>query len=319
MRIAVLVLDGVFDTGLAAVLDALALARGFSGESTQFAVRTVGVRRRVKTGQGLAMALDAVPSRAPELVVVPALGAKSPDALDVALAKPEAIDAAALLRSWRTDGARVAAACTATFLLASTGLLDGKAATTTWWLAPAFRERFPQVELDEGRMIVDARGVVTAGAALAHLDLALWIIRRASPTLARTVARHLTWDQRASQGAYVMPDHVAHADPLVARFEAWARKHLAEFTLAAAARAVGASERTLERKVSAVLGKSPLAFVRDLRVEHARHLLESTNRGIDDIATRVGYSDGVTLRKLLRDKTGRGVRELRGQAAKRRA
>jgi transcriptional regulator GlxA family with amidase domain len=318
MRIAVLVLDGVFDTGLAAVLDALALARGFSGESTQFAVRTVGVRRRVKTGQGLAMALDAVPSRAPELVVVPALGAKTPDALDVALAKPEAIDAAALLRSWRTDGARIAAACTATFLLASTGLLDGKAATTTWWLAPAFRERFPEVQLDEGRMIVDARGVVTAGAALAHLDLALWIIRRASPTLARTVARHLTWDQRASQGAYVMPDHVAHADPLVARFEAWARKHLAEFTLAAAARAVGASERTLERKVSAVLGKSPLAFVRDLRVEHARHLLESTNRGIDDIATRVGYSDGVTLRKLLRDKTGRGVRELRGQAAKRR-
>lgn len=318
MRIAVLVLDGVFDTGLAAVLDALALARGFSGESTQFAVRTVGVRRRVKTGQGLAMALDAVPSRAPELVVVPALGAKTPDALDVALAKPEAIDAAALLRSWRTDGARIAAACTATFLLASTGLLDGKAATTTWWLAPAFRERFPEVQLDEGRMIVDARGVVTAGAALAHLDLALWIIRRASPTVARTVARHLTWDQRGAQGAYVMPDHVAHADPLVARFEAWARKHLAEFTLAAAARAVGASERTLERKVSAVLGKSPLAFVRDLRVEHARHLLESTNRGIDDIATRVGYSDGVTLRKLLRDKTGRGVRELRGQAAKRR-
>lgn len=313
MRIAVLVLDGVFDTGLAAVLDALALARAFSSEPSQFAVRTIGVRRRVKTGQGLSMSLDTRPATAPELVIVPALGAKSPDALDVALAKPEARDAGALLRSWRDDGTRVAAACTATFLLASTGLLDGKPATTTWWLAPAFRERFPEVALDESNMIVDARGLVTAGAALAHLDLALWIIRRTSPTIARTVARHLTWDHRPSQGAYVMSDHVAHTDPMLTQFEAWARKHLAAFTLAGAARAVGASERTLERRVHAALGKSPLSFVRDLRVEQARHLLESTDRGIDEIATRVGYSDGVTLRKLLREKTGRGVRELRGR------
>lgn len=313
MRIAVLALDGVFDTGLAVVLDAFALANAFAGAS-RFEVTRVGVRRRVKTGQGLALDVVPPPAAAPELVFVPALGAKSPQALDVALAKADATDAAALLRAWRGAGTRVAAACTATFLLAAAGLLDGKPATTTWWLAPAFRERFPEVALDEARMIVEAPGLVTAGAALAHLDLALWVIRRSSPSVARTVARHLTWDRRPSQGAYVMPDHLAHTDPTVTRFEAWARRHLAGFTVGAAARAVGVSERTLERRVHGALGKSPLSFVQDLRVEQARLLLETTDRSIDEIATRVGYRDGVTLRTLLREKTGRGVRELRGRS-----
>ncbi|HET6583755.1 MAG TPA: helix-turn-helix domain-containing protein [Nannocystaceae bacterium] len=311
MRIAVLVLDGVFDTGLAAVLDAFALADMLGARSTRFEVTRVGVRRRVKTGQGFVVPLDPAPARAPDLVLVPALGAKSPGALDEAIARTEARDACALLREWRAAGSRVAAACTATFLLAASSLLDGKPATTTWWLAAAFRERFPAVALREGEMIVASSDLVTAGAALAHLDLALWVIRRRSPALARTTARHLTFDRRLSQGAYVMPDHIAHSDELVERFEAWARRHLAGFTLGAAARAVGTSSRTLERRVHRVLGKSPLAFVQDLRVELAMAQLESSDRSVDEIAVRVGYRDGGTLRTLLREKTGRGVRELR--------
>lgn len=306
-----LVLDGVFDTGLATVLDTLELANAFAKGTTRFSVTRVGVRRRVKTGQGLSVALPSLPRRVPELVVVPALGAKTPAALDIALASSEARDASALLQQWKAAGSRVAAACTATFLLASTGLLDRKAATTTWWLARAFRERFPQVKLDESKMIVDAAGLVTAGAALAHLDLALSIVRRKSPALARTTAKHLTFDRRASQGAYVMPDHLAHSDPLVERFEAWARRHLQGFSMGAAARAVGASDRTLERRVRRALGKSPVSFVQDLRVQDAMLQLETTDRSLDEIATRVGYRDGVTLRTLLREKTGRGVRELR--------
>ena len=101
------------------------------------------------------------------------------------------------------------------------------------------------------------------------------------------------------------------SDPLVARFEEWARRHLASFSIGAAARAVGAAERTLERRVRAVLGKSPVSFVQDLRVAQAVHRLQTTDESIEDIAARVGYSDAVTLRTLLRRRTGRGVRELR--------
>ena len=73
---------------------------------------------------------------------------------------------------------------------------DGRVATTTWWLGPFFRERFPRVELDDSRMIVESGRFATAGAALAHLDLALWLVRRRSPALATLTARYLILDAR---------------------------------------------------------------------------------------------------------------------------
>jgi transcriptional regulator GlxA family with amidase domain len=167
------------------------------------------------------------------------------------------------------------------------------------------------VALEDGSMVIDDGGVITAGAALGHLDLALFVVRRARPGLARTTAHHLTYDARVSQAAYAMPDYVVHADRTVEKFEAFARRHLADFSLAEAARALAIGERTLERRVRKVLGKSPLSYVQDLRVEYAVQRLESTDASIEEIAGDVGYSDGVTLRTLIRKKLGRGVRELR--------
>ena len=313
MQVSVLVLDGVFDTGLSAILDTLQtaneLAEGKRGPC--FRVTVTGLRRSAKTQQGWRVPLAPLPRTRPDVVVVPALGAKSPSTLGPALLRKEVTEAAAVLKAWSHGGTLVAAACTGTFVLGQSGLLDGKRATTTWWLAPYFRESFPLVVLEESRMVVDSQGLVTAGAALAHIDLALWLVRRKSASLARSVAHFLTFDGRPSQAAYVMQEHLAHADPLVEKFEAWARRHLSEFSLASAARSVGTSERTLERRLHAVLGKSPLSFVQDLRVEQAIHRLHTTAQSIDEIADAVGYQDGGTLRILLRKKTGRGVRELR--------
>jgi transcriptional regulator GlxA family with amidase domain len=320
MRISVLALDGVFDTGLSVVLDTLetanSLAEG-SRKGAPFEVTVLGLRSRVHTHHGLRVPVGRVGDRGPrpDVVIVPALGAKTKETISVALARPDVDDARALVRSWSTAGARIAGACTATFVLAASGIIDGGTATTTWWLAPMFRERFPAVTLDESRMVVASSRVVTAGAALAHVDLALWLVRQRSPSLAQATARHLLFDARPSQATYAMPDHLAHADPLVERFEHWARRHLTDFTLAAAARAVGASERTLERRLRAVLGKTPLSYVRDLRVEMAVHRLRTTKESIEQIAAAVGYGDGVTLRTLLRKKTGRGIRELRAAYA----
>ena len=301
--------------GLSVVLDTLATANDIAAENRRprpFEVTLCGLARAVTTAQGLRVSLaPAGASARPDVVVVPALGCKTRDGMIAALERRDVRDLGALLRDWKKAGTRVAGACTATFILASSGLLDGGRATTTWWLSPLFRERFPRVALDESRMIVESSRVVTAGAALAHVDLALWLVRQRSPSLAQTAARYLVFDARPSQAAYVMSDHLAHADPVVERFELWARRHLTDFTLSDAARHVGASERTLERRIRATLGKTPLSFVQDLRVEIAVHRLKTTKDSIEQIATAVGYGDGVTLRTLLRRKTGRGIRELR--------
>lgn len=96
------------------------------------------------------------------------------------------------------------------------------------------------------------------------------------------------------------------------KFERWARARLSEgFSLDQAADAVGASKRTLARRLQQVLGKTPLSYFQDLRVERAVHLLKTSGKSPDEIAPLVGYADGVTLRALLRQKLGRGVRELR--------
>ena len=314
MQVSVLVLDGVFDSGLAVVLDTLATANDLSEgrKSNPYHVTLSGLRKTATTAHGLRVSLSPVRSRArPEVVIVPALGCKTRETVLAALERSDVADACGVLRGWSKAGARVAGACTATFVLAASGVLDGGMATTTWWLSPVFRERFPGVTLDDSRMIVESGRVVTAGAALAHVDLALWLVRRRSPSLAQATARHLIADTRPSQSVYVMPDHLAHADPLVERFEHWARRHLRGFTLTDAAHAVGASERTLERRIRAVLGKTPVSYVQDLRVEMAVFRLRTTKESIEQIASGVGYGDGVTLRTLLRRKTGRGIRELR--------
>ena len=317
MRLHLLVLDGVFDLGLAALTDtfstANALAATLPDAPAALEVALVGVRRRVHTAQGLTVpVLPAALAARPDMVLVPALGAKMPDTLAARLGLPDVADACAALRSWAGAGAVLGAACTATFVLAESGLLDGQRATTAWWLAPTFRQRYPAVLLDESRMLVSAPGVTTAGAALAHLDLALGVVRARSPALAALVARYLLVQEGGLQAGFVIADHLAHADPLVERFEGWARRSLAKgFSLADAARSVGASERTLARRLHRVLGKTPLSYFQDLRVERAVHLLRTGGHSIEQIAAQIGYADGVTLRTLLRRRLGRGVRELR--------
>jgi transcriptional regulator GlxA family with amidase domain len=209
----------------------------------------------------------------------------------------------------------MAAACIGTFVMAESGLLDHHRATTTWWLAPLFRKRYPRVLLDESDMIVKSGRFVTAGAALSHMDMALWLVRGVSPKLASLTAKYLIVDSRPSQSLYALTDHLVHSDVLVQRFETWARARLAHgFSLDAAAKAVGCSKRTLARRIQSVLGKSPLSYVQSLRVERAVHLLKTSNSSVEEIAARVGYSEGSILRLLLRRQLGVGIKEIRRTA-----
>jgi transcriptional regulator GlxA family with amidase domain len=319
MRIHVLALDGVFDLGLSAVLDAfqtaneLAEMSGFSRE--RFEVKIVSVTPRVKTSQGLTVPTQAIGSKAPDCVVVPAIGFKMPAPLEAALKRPEIRDAGVLLRQWSRKGALMTAACIGTFIMAESGLLDRQRATSTWWLVPMFRRRYPSVLLDESQMIVKSGRFVTAGAALSHMDLALWIIRGVSPKLASLTAKYLIVDSRPTQSAYALTDHLIHSDPLVHRFEDWARARLKHgFSLDDAARAVASSKRTLARHMNAVLGKSPLSYFQSLRVERAVHLLKTSDASVDEVAALVGYADATTLRSLLRRQLRLGIREIKRTA-----
>ena len=317
MNIHVLALNGVLDTGLAAVLDAFGFANTLAEmtgvSSLRFETSVVGLRKTVTTARGLGVPVtSALRAPTPDVVLMPAINRIMPEPLVQALASSEVREAGAVLRTWSERGALTAAACVGTFVMAEAALLDGEDATTTWWLAPLFRQRYPRVRLDESQIVVQSNTVVTAGAALSHLDLALTLIRRANPELADLTAKYLVADARTSQAPYAIPGHLVHVDPLVIRFERWARQRLAKgFSLDQAAAELATSKRTLARRMQGVLGKSPLEYLQDLRIERAVHLLRNSQASVDQIAAEVGYAEGVTLRALLRRRFGRGVREIR--------
>jgi transcriptional regulator GlxA family with amidase domain len=317
MEIAVLACDGVFDSGLAAILDVLDQANAVgdpASASPRWNVTTVGAQEQVRTGIGHFVPTQPLAQAEKcDLLIVPARSAHGPDEVLDYVRSEDSLPLRDLISHTRQRGTPIASACAGTFMLAEAGVLDGLRATTTWWLAPAFRANYSKVRLDDSRMVVTSDGVITAGAAFGHVDLALAVVRGNSPALADHVARYLVIDERPSQSAYTIPSALAQSDPLVASFERWVREHLADpISIPQAAESIGVSERTLQRTVQKTLGTSPIRFVQDLRIEQASHLLRTTSLSLEAIARRVGYDHPHTLRLLMRQRTGKTTKALRG-------
>jgi transcriptional regulator GlxA family with amidase domain len=277
-------MSDLFDSGLSAVLDVLATANALredvAADVLPFDVTVVGAEASVRTGHGLWLAtvpvteLDTVP----DLMVVPAVccGFKAPQQI-VDIVRDHA--ALAHITALYTAGSALAAACTGTFFLAEAGVLDGLRATTSWWLGPAFRRRYTAIRLDESPTLTRDGRVTTAGAAFAHIDLALSIVRQKSPELAEMVARYLVIGDRPSQAVFAILSHLAGSDPTMVAFERWVRDHIADpLQISAVAAEIGASERTLQRTTAAVLGMSPIEFVQEIRLDEATYLLRTTNQ-----------------------------------------
>jgi len=311
MRVAVIAVPGCFDSGLTSVLDVLRVAEmlrpGLDIEIPALEVEVAGFRRHVRTAGGLlvsvARVLPDVGADGLDLVVVPGLGSMTADGVAHELLSPGIRAVCRFLADGGIpSGRRIAAACTGTFVLAEAGILDGRRATTSWWLSAAFRRRYPEVELDMSRMLVHSGPTTTAGAAFAHIDLAVSIVSRVSPQLADLTARHLLVDERPARSIDSAIAHLAATDELVSEFEEWIRANLDHpINIALAAAELGTTRRTLERHVRGRTGMTPHALIQRLRFERAQHLRRTTTLSIEQIAPRVGYRNGSTLHRLLRD------------------
>lgn len=315
MRIAILAVDAMFDSGLAVTLDVLATANALRGEAAAttppFEVTVTAIRNEVRTGHALHLAttpLAELPAP-PDLLVMPAVGLRAPaEVIEIVRDHPALPHVAALHRG----GTALAAACSGTFFLAEAGVLDGRAATTSWWLGPAFRGRYGAVQLRDSAVLVGDERITTAGAAFAHIDLALSLVQRQSPALAELTARYLLIGDRPSQAVFAVPSLLARSDPTVTAFERWVREHVAEpVQISRAAAAIGVSERTLQRTMAAVLGMSPIDFVHEIRLDQATFLLRTSGLTADAVAAAVGYQNTSTLRALVRRRRGSTISALR--------
>ncbi|NUP25800.1 MAG: helix-turn-helix domain-containing protein [Nocardia sp.] len=318
MNVTIFVVDGVADFGFTALLETFATANALRGKlgtpPGPWQVRVAALGTEVRSGHGHivpTVALEELPDD-PGLLLVPAVNILGAEELIRLVSAPESAPALDRIRSVHATGAPLGAACTGTFLLAEAGVLNGSRATTSWWLGPSFRRRYPRVLLDESATLCRGDRVTTAGAVLSHLDLALSFVHAQSPALAELVGRYMAAGNRKTQADFAVPEVVAAGDSLTAAFERWVREHIGDgFRIAHAAAELGVTERSLQRATQAELGRSPRDFVDDIRLERAAQLLRTTTQTVDTVAARVGYLNGGTLRNLIRRRRGMSMAEFR--------
>lgn len=212
---------------------------------------------------------------------------------------PEAVDALARIR----PDARIVSICTAAFVLAAAGLLDGRRATTHWHVTDLFRRRYPHVDLDPDVLFVQDGRVLTSAGAASGIDVCLHIVRTDHGSeLANSVARRCVVPpfRDGGQAQYIEQPVPESGAASTAATRAWALEHLDEpLTLADLAAHARMSLRTFARRFSDEVGLSPGRWLIQQRVVRARHLLESSDLPVDRIAGEVGFATGASLRQHL--------------------
>lgn len=229
---------------------------------------------------------------------------------------------AAWIAGRHREGTTLCSACVGSFLLAETGLLAGRPATTHWALRDQFAARFPDVILDTDRLVIDDGDIITAGGVMAWVDLGLRIVERfLGPAAMLTTARYLLVDPGGREQRFysTFAPTLTHGDAAVLRAQHWLRSQAhRKVTLTMMAARAGLGERTFIRRFHKATGLRPTEYVQQLRVGKARETLETSNLTVDEVAYRVGYEDPGAFRKVFLRWMGLSPGEYRRRFAVRR-
>lgn len=257
----------------------------------------------------------------PDLVFVSSGGLTYQDVFTSGYDVEEAIErnAAVLpwLRRWAADGVRVAGVCSGVALLARSGILDGKRATTHWGVAEQYREEFPEVDWQPEYLVTDAGDVCCGGGINAAADLALYLVEKycGREVAAETAKALLIEMPRVWQVAFAhLSVRSEHEDEPIRRAQEWMhRRYAGEVNLEALAAEVGMSPRNFARRFRRATGQTPLNYLHALRVEAAKRLLENGRQTVQEIMLDCGYEDPIFFRKLFRRHTGVAPNEYRAR------
>jgi len=220
-------------------------------------------------------------------------------------------EAASWLKSQHKQGVILCSVCTGSLLLAEAGFLNGREATTHWSARNFFNESYPEVNLQIQKVLVPSgseHDVVTCGGSASWTDLSLYLISRfCGEHEARRISKIFLFGDR-SQGqlpfaAMVRPRQ--HEDAPVAECQSWiAGNYQVSNPVAKMARRSGLNDRTFKRRFREATGYTPIDYVQSLRVEEAKHMLESTDGPIEEISEQVGYEDSGSFRRLFKRTVG---------------
>ncbi|WHS59730.1 GlxA family transcriptional regulator [Pseudomonas sp. G2-4] len=221
------------------------------------------------------------------------------------------------LRAQHAGGTVLGGVCVGSILLAESGLLDGRSATTHWTSAKSFAARYPKIKLNADKPIVDDGDLITTAGLMAWSELGLRLVDRLlGPSIATRTAQFLVIEHSdsASQCGSNFAPILGHGDAAILKVQHWLQSSGAvDVSLGAMAERAGLEERTFLRRFRAATGLKPTEYCQHLRVGKAREMLELTNGTIDHIAWTVGYQDPSAFRATFKKITGLGPSDYRAK------
>ena len=240
--------------------------------------------------------------RKTDLIFIPSTGLNVEDVVERNLA------VVPWLRRWHKRGAAISSVCSGVGLVAATGLLDGRRATTHWSLAKRFQEKYPAVRWQPELIVTEDGNFYCGGGVNSSLDLSVYLVERfCGHEVAMQSAKALLIEMpRAWQAGFaILPLKAEHSDDAIFNAQEWLHKNFHQtFPVEAPAEHVGMSLRNFVRRFKMATGDSPLLYLQKLRVAAAKRLLENDRRSIQEISDAVGYQDVAFFRKVFQRHTG---------------
>lgn len=226
-----------------------------------------------------------------------------------------------LLIDWIQDqyknGAEIASICTGAFLLASTGLLDGKRCSTHWSVADNFRAMFPKVDLQTDQLITDENGIYTNGGAYSFLNLVIYLVEKyydRQTAIFCSKVFQIEIDRQSQSAFTIFTGQKSHGDEMVKKAQTYLESHLDEkISVEHLSSAFSVGRRNFDRRFIKATGNTPVEYLQRLKIESAKKALETTRKTINEVMYEVGYSDVKAFREVFRKITGMSPLEYRSK------
>jgi len=275
------------------------------GREPEFGVQLAGLSREVSAAGGIyTVYTDALVQEIAQtdLVIIPALDGDM----------QQNLERNAAFIPWMTAqyraGAEIASLCVGAFLLAASGLVDGRQVATHWMAANDFRKMFPQVDLVQDRIITDEAGIYSSGGAFSYLNLILYLVEKfAGRDVAVFCAKAFQIDiQRNSQSPFIIfHGQKDHDDAHIRKAQEFIEKHFSErITVDELAAQLAMGRRALERRFKQATSNTVVEYIQRVKIEAAKMSLESSRDGVNEIMYKVGYNDTKAFRTTFKKITG---------------